>query len=466
MLTTDRPLDPAGTGRSGRSPRGLRVLGVSAVATASVVLSAGSAVAAPPESIDSAAAWLVGQLTDVDGDGVGERVTTSFDLDGNGEIDPATELYPDQGLTADVLIGLILSDGPQASIDAVTAYLEEDANTPETDTYFPYPGDGTASSSYPGPLAKLAVATELAGGDPTDFAGIDLIARLLEREQDATGANPGRFSNTGEPLYDNSNAFTQALAILALDGAGVAPSTAAIDSLLSLQCADGGFRLYYAAGVCDTEANVSDTDATAFVVQALLALGDSTAGGAGLDFLASRIDPATGGIGGTGPTAALNSNSSGLALQALRADSRCDAVLQVEAYVLGNQVTEGADAGAIDYDGAAFDAGSALRSTAQAITGLTEGALFVADGAAAEPCTAAAPEPEPGPAPDPAPAPLPGDPGTPPPGGDSGGAPQSGITELSATGAAPVGLLETGAGLVLVGVALNLLTGRRARTEA
>lgn len=308
-----------------------------------------SAAAAQP---DDGAAYLAGRLADG-----GDRLTTEFD----------GTSYDDIGLTLDAVLSLAAAGAGEDQATATTDYVVAGAAA--------YAGtdDGDA---YAGASAKLLLTAVVRGLDPTDVGGADLVTRLQGLE-----AESGRYTDRSE-FGDYSNAIGQSLGLIGLSRAGVNPSTAAVDYLLDQQCADGGFSLELDAEEC-----TSDPDATAFAVQAL-----SYGGGTGdLDAVVSDaadylegVQADSGGVGGAGPTAGINANSTGLAAMALRTAGRDDAADAAVDY-LGTLVL-GCDtpalAGGIAYteeaktaleaeggDAAADD--QTTRSTAQALIALS-----------------------------------------------------------------------------------------------
>jgi len=307
--------------------------------------------AAPPseplttDPADAAAGWLTGELVD------GQYLTSSFDADANGTVDPAIEISPDAGLTADAVLAFAAADSAGDAAQNAVAWLEGQVAT--------YTGDG-ATESYAGALAKLALVAEVMERDATDFGGQDLVARLLS-QLDADG----RFADVSE-FGDFSSPVTQSLAILALvraDPVGVPP--AAVDFLISAQCADGGFVTDPSTKPCTT----GEVDATAVAVQALLVSDrEEDAREAGAFLVAQQAGDGSFGTDGTG-----NSNSTGVAAQALRAlgedapaDQATDWLLSVQ--LGGTQPAE--QLGAIPFDSAGFDPSTATRATAQAVLGL------------------------------------------------------------------------------------------------
>ncbi len=299
---------------------------------------------------EAAAGWLARQLVD------GER----FEDDLGGTV------YPDQGLTVDTLLALDAAGVAQDNAAKALAWL----GRPEIVAGYVTDEEGTR---YAGGYAKLALAVLAQGGDPTAFGGVDLIAGLT-----ALQAPSGRFVNRVDDPADPTNNFTQSLAVITLERHGTAPK-AAVDYLAGSACPDGGFPLKFEQPTC-----AAQVDATAMVVQALLAAGRTADAGAGLDWLAGQ-QLADGGFPDNGlpdgQGTKSNANSTGLAAQALRAGGRT--ADRAVAYLTGLQVGCGNPAaGAIAYDAKGFTPGNATRATAQAVLGLAGTSLadITADG--------------------------------------------------------------------------------------
>ncbi|MGQ0838833.1 peptidase [Actinokineospora sp.] len=285
---------------------------------------------------EAAAGWLARQLVD------GERMETVFD----------GVAYPDQGLTADTVLALDAAGVAQEFAAKATAWLAK------PDILAGYLG---GTDSYAGPHAKLALVAAAQGVDPTAFGGVDLVAGLT-----ALQAPSGRFSDKSG-FGDFSNGITQSLAVIALERHATAP-VAAVDYLVGTQCADGGFPLYLEQTPC-----MSDVDTTGFAVQALLAAARTAAAGEALDWL-ETVQQTDGGFAGSGPTTVVNANSTGLAAQALHAGQRTVGADNAVEFLASLQVGctgAGADRGAIAYDETGFSAANAIRSTTQAILGIT-----------------------------------------------------------------------------------------------
>lgn len=322
--------------------------GIAVAATAATLALApgftSAAHAATTDPAQVAAGWLSSQLAD------GDHMETVY----------GDTAYPDAGLTADVIFALDAAGVAQTAAAAATTWLEGQVAS--------YTGDGS-TESYAGALAKLALVAQVQGKDPHAFGGTapvnDLLARLLAQLDPS-----GRFSDVSA-WGDYSNSIGQSLAILALGRDTTAPA-AAVDFLVGAQCPDGGFPLTFGASTC-----ASDVDATAYVVQALLAESRTTDADEALTWLAAQ-QRSNGGFGGNGPTTATNANSSGLAVAALRLGGRTTAADAGEAFLLSLQVDcTGAEAerGAIAYDATGFTAGTAPRATSQAIVGLVGSGL-------------------------------------------------------------------------------------------
>ena len=424
---------------TGRPMRATAVLlasltAVFGVALASPAAAQPSPTTSPSDPAEVAAGWLAGQL--VDGN--------HFEVDlGGGQV------FADHGLTADAVLAFDAADVAQDSAVAATTWLGLDDNVSA------YAGNGS-TDSYVGSLAKLALVATSQGANPHSFGEgkVDLIDRLAARQN----ADTGRFSDLSSfpPPNDFSNGITQSLAIIALvrvPGRDTAAEKAidldkAVDFLVDSRCDDGGFPLQFDAQPCTSEADV-----TAFAVQALLAADrDDEAAGA-LDYLEAVQDETTGGFGGSGPTAGLNANSTGLAAQALRVGGRDAAADAAVKYLLGLQVGCAGPAeqrGGVAYDTVnGFEASTAVRATAQALYGLTGVGLLTVDNegdAAGAPTLTCTPPTTTTP---PAPAPQP------PAQGSSGG------SDLPATGVQPAAGIGLGVLLVLAGAAALLVSRRR-----
>ncbi|GIJ69507.1 peptidase [Virgisporangium ochraceum] len=313
-----------------------------------VVLLAATPAAATTRTTDSAAGWLAGQLVD------GERFEAVFD----------GVAYPDQGLTIDAVLAFAAAKVADTNAAKATAWLAR----PEILTG--YVGDGT--EAYAGATAKLAFVAQVRGKNPASFGGVDLVARLRGLQ-----APSGRFSDRSA-WGDFSNAFSQSFALLALKRTPAGAPASGAAYLAASRCPDGGFPLQFEQPTC-----ASEVDATAFAVQALIAVGRYADAAPGVTWLASK-QAADGSFADFAGLA--NANSTGLAAQALLAAGRPFAWLKARSFLLTLQVgCPSADRGAIAYTAAGFDPSTAPRATAQAVPGLTVSGLATLTAAGSRP---------------------------------------------------------------------------------
>jgi hypothetical protein len=292
--------------------------------------------------------------------------------------------YPDYGLTVDAVLALTAAGVGKDTATAATDYVAANLGS-----YMSYDTD-----IYSGSVAKAAFLAEVQGRDATVFGGKDLIA-TLHSLKDANGQFKDKVTN---PAYEYSNTFGQSFAVLALKRAGQLPADA-VSFLEAQQCTDGGFPMYAegnnrpAGSPC-----VSDADATAMAVQALIAangVGDPVVA-KGLQSLANA-QGSTGGLGSTGAQAGANGNSTGLAGQAFLAGGRTANARAAVSFLDG--LAYGCDLpaalrGGIAYDADAYraqvSAGASAtpadvdrRSTAQATLALAGTPLFALTSAGA-----------------------------------------------------------------------------------
>ncbi|MET8698035.1 prenyltransferase/squalene oxidase repeat-containing protein [Kitasatospora sp. NPDC004723] len=335
--------------------RTLGLLAIPAIAFATALPAVAAPVGADSPTIrpDAAAAgWLARQLVD------GDHFESVFD----------GTAYPDQGLTIDAVLAFAASRSADTAAAKATAWLSQSA------VLAGYLGDGT-TEAYAGATAKLLLAAEVRGADPTAFGGVDLPARLRSLQ-----APSGRFSDRSQ-WGDYSNAFGQSLALIALHRTPGGAPAAAVDFLAGSQCADGGFPVSFGQAAC-----TSDTDATALAVQALAATGRAAKAAAGLGWLTAHQN-ADGGFSAAGSTTS-NANSTGLATQALLSNARFGAGLKGWSRLVTFQQRCDADPavrGAVAYDASGFNSGNAARATGQAVLGLAGTPLATLSAAGARP---------------------------------------------------------------------------------
>ena len=292
------------------------------------------------------------------------------ELDTNGGTLPGfTPGSTDWGLTADAVLAHVAAGrGGDASAQTATDRL-----TGALSTYTTFDPD-IAGVRIAGATAKVLLVLSSQGRDTTDVGGeagsggLDLDAELRSLMV-TTGSHDGRFADrVPDPTWDASNGFGQALAVLALARTSAGVPDEAVGYLLTQQCPAGGFRLSYSplaesAVGCTTDAS-ADSDSTALAVQALLSTSRTSdsaeALGRAVSWLIARQDPWTGGFGGSGPTATVNANSTGVIAQALRAAGQIEAADVAARWITSSlQLTTGPDAGAIAYDADGYtDAGA------------------------------------------------------------------------------------------------------------
>ena len=243
------------------------------------------------------AAYLVGRLTD------GTHLESSFD-DGQG----GTVTFVDYGLTADLALALASANSQDATLAKVVGYLRAHVGDYVDQT-------GVAGGPYSGAAGKLAVLAESTGQNPSAFGGVDLLTLLTGNVCTTGNPDPNAFDpcTAAGDFRGAYSGVSQALAVLALGRAGVAVPAPALTRLGQLQCADGGFSsVLIAPGAACT----SDVDTTGYAVQALSLQPSGQASVArGWDYLrgAQSAD------GGWSGAAGVNSNSTGLATQAVLA---------------------------------------------------------------------------------------------------------------------------------------------------
>jgi hypothetical protein len=321
-----------------RLPRRAAAAAVALLLTASLgLIGDGSALAAPAAKsprAKTAAAWLDSQVSR------GRIHNGQFDFD-------------DWGLTIDTAFALTAAGGHGKTRRHMTTairrhYLKD---------YATFSGDKLA-----GPMAKSLVAAEVLGKNPRKFGGHNVRRQVLSLvAPGSAGFEAGRVRDTG--TSDFSNTFAQAYATIGLARSGKVPQRV-VDYLLKQQCADGYFRLTEVAGQsCDARGGAPDADATALAVQGLLAAtkdGASIAPNAvrrAANWLADAQRKNGSWSGGTS-TRGPNTNSTGLAAQALKAARGHRAeVRKAAAYVMRLQLTRkrahgpaAKDIGAIAYN--------------------------------------------------------------------------------------------------------------------
>ena len=258
--------------------------------------------------------------------------------------------FTDWGLSIDFV--LALAGGGRAAAGETQATV---ANISANAANYVTGGDFAPDDRYAGPMGKLLYMTKVFGVDSTNLGGLNIENELRALMQTSGSAQPGRFTDHSD-FGDFSNGFGQAFDILGLarTTGGVPPE--AITFLLAQQCPAGGFRLFYDANPSCGSDDQADPDATGLAIDALVGQpGASSAINRAASWLVAQQD-ASGAFGGSGPTASLNANSTGIIAQALRAIGQTASADKAGAWIQSLQLTSAnasaasADVGAIAYD--------------------------------------------------------------------------------------------------------------------
>jgi hypothetical protein len=176
----------------------------------------------------------------------------------NGDGGFGSGFSPDStlGSTADVVLAIIAAGADPTAFD-------QGGNTPLT-----YLTANASSATTGGDLAKLILAVVAAGENPRTFGGVDSVAKL----ESLIGAD-GRIGGEMDTFVGHI------LAVLALRSAQRSLPAESIDYVTDAQQEGGGWAW---DGSAET---ASDTNTTAFAVQALVASG----GAAGSDAVSSAL---------------------------------------------------------------------------------------------------------------------------------------------------------------------------------
>ena len=290
-----------------------------------------TAVAAPADKANRAAGWEVTQLRD-------------------GRIDNIQFDFTDWGLTIDTYFALIAAGNHPAGARNVVRTVSENVRE-----YVSFDGD-----FFGGSVAKALLTRRVAGMD----ASIESANLNLRRKLTSLVAPSGGVQDSGGGY---TNTIGQSFAVLGFARSGELPEPT-VAFLLRQQCNRGYFRLGMEDDQCDRAAGEADVDATAYALQAL-----AIARQEGVDLPAGAIHDTerwlvgaqrdNGAFSGAGPTKGSNSNSTGLAAQALELVGRDAAVEKAASWVEDLQLTRAnaadtparRDLGAIAYDPARFE---------------------------------------------------------------------------------------------------------------
>ena len=273
----------------------------------------------------------------------------------------------DWGLTVDGALALAAQGGQDAAYAKLVAFLAANGKDPAGTDVISWTGIGTEYVDG-GSIGKLALLAEVAGRDPHQFAGHDLVAELAKATCTST-APIGQSPCAAAGSYaGGSSVFKQALGLIGQVRGGASDAAVAPPSafLLGLQNADGGWPSLIPSGGA-----ASDVDSTAIAVMALtLVPGDAAAAATarGIAWVAGRqlADGAFPGFAPPGSEPAHSTNSTALALQALRL-SAADYSAQTTKALTFLGATQNGDGG-FDIDSASDF--SDVRATAQVVGGV------------------------------------------------------------------------------------------------
>lgn len=324
---------------------------VASTLAASLVAGASPAQAVSPTSpAGHGAGWLAGQLN-------------ARHLIHNGQFD-----FDDYGLTIDTAFALDAIGGHQTDVAQVRKALSQHVNSYTTGVDF------SSKAIFSGAVAKLLVLAQTTGGQARSFGGVDLVRRLALRVIES-GPSKGRIQDKEDAangITDSANAIGQIFAVRGLLKSGQVNGSAALTFLLAQQCTNGSFRLNFAADKAAPnqgcrQGDAADTDVTALAVIELASVAKGhgklqDALRAATRWLKGHQKP-NGSFGGSGPTAAANANSTGLAGWAFLTEGLCGAARGAAGWLSDHQLTANlsgtplaGERGAIGYDNATLNA--------------------------------------------------------------------------------------------------------------
>ena len=265
--------------------------------------------------------------------------------------------YTDWGLTVDTLFALSAEGSKTRRVNKIARVLSNHVED--------YTGGGT--ERYAGASAKLLLAAKVARKNVRNFGGYNLRARVLNRVAGpSAGFEHGRLRDRSD-FGDYTNTISQSFGVLGLARTGDAPQST-VDFLLKQRCNAGWFRLNQEPDQrCRGKQDDPDVDVTAYAIQALVAArkdGAALPNGV-IRETASWLVSAqhdNGSFGGGQSTRGANTNSTGLAVQALTATDRERAAAKAASWVADLQLTRRRTAGtpardevgAIAYNRAAY----------------------------------------------------------------------------------------------------------------
>jgi hypothetical protein len=209
------------------------------------------------------------------------------------------------GSTADAVLAFVAAGEGRAHMNLALDYLNGRVRAGQVNTI--------------GLRAKVVMAVTAAGGDPHTFGGINLVGAI-------------RSTLGPDGHYGASAVFDDALALLAVESAGLTPAPRAANWLLAAQCPDGGWSYDkpYDSGIDDAHCSdgsdsdffTSDSNTTSYVVQGLARMVSTDWIGDPFAFFRTVRDPVNGGWSYSASFLATDANSTGLVLQAYAATGR------------------------------------------------------------------------------------------------------------------------------------------------
>ncbi|MEU3642412.1 hypothetical protein AB0E59_03450 [Lentzea sp. NPDC034063] len=322
---------------------------------------------------------------------------------------------PDHGLMLDLVFAMHAS-GDGALAEPIMKFLDDQGHATD---YFTWdglaPGQGFDQIIVGGAVAKTLLAAQISGRDPRAFDGHDMVAETKAAIR-RSGVDAGRVSDYSknpewaDMVNNNANMFGQSLAVIGLAVAGENDQPA-IDKMVTQQCSEGYFRIFFGyvqgpeglkVSSCDEGkadgSSSPDGDATGLALSAMLAA--KRAGATGLDEPIARTvtwlknnQSAGGGWGGGVGTEAPNTNSTGLIVQALADAGGAGPEVARGVEFLKSAQAGASDAGtalagqigAIAYNPASYQAARTggisgidtwIRASAQASLGLSQIGLY------------------------------------------------------------------------------------------
>ena len=337
---------------------GLICLALSAALVAFAVPAA--AVPAPQTTTDpavAAAGWLAQEFV-----GPSHKPSPTGD---HLESKFSGQFFFDGGTTTDAVFALAAAKAGKTKIDAVISYFAK-----HVDEYTSLHDTTGKPGPFDGSVAKVAVAAMVAGANPHQFGGFDLLKALHDDQCTSVSVQTTDFTVPNCPAIGaGRNVFSsvaESFVILAQARAGATLSGNAVDYFLSLQCPDGGFTVE-----TDTAKGCTpDLDSTSYAAAALAALGGHSAElTRALAWLASKRNANGSWTAQGGP----NVDSTGLAASALAAAGHD--VSKSRAWLVSQQVRTGvtigvtASRGALEYQGS-FNPTASVKATADGLLGM------------------------------------------------------------------------------------------------